>query len=129
MEMISQATILLVEDEVFQRNSLSLMLRKEGYYVIAVENCQAALTQLESKNFDIVLSDLRMPNLTGMDLLMEIKARGIRSVVILITACAELSDAVKAVKAGAYDFIEKNVNTDSELIASINRALTQRFPK
>ena len=126
-EMTSQANILLVEDEVLQRNSLSLMLQKEGYCVTAVENGQAALTQLEKKDFDIVLSDLRMPKLTGMDLLKEIKARGIRCEVILITAYAELSDAVKAIKAGACDFIEKNVNTDEELMAAMKRALTDQY--
>jgi DNA-binding NtrC family response regulator len=125
--MILQPTILLVEDEVFQRNSLSLMLQREGYRVTAVEDGLAALTQLESREFDIVLSDLRMPNLTGMDLLKEIKARGIKAEVILITAYGELRDAINALKAGAYDFIEKNRDTDEELKSAMRRALGSHY--
>lgn len=122
--MTLQPTILLVEDEAFQRNSLSLMLQGEGYCVTAVEDGLAALTQLESREFDIVLSDIRMPNMTGMELLREIKARGIKGAVILITAYGELRDAVDALKAGACDFIEKNRNTDEELKSSMKRALS-----
>ena len=125
--MSSQPTILLVEDEVFQRNSLSLMLQKEGYCVTAVEDGLAALTQLASREFDIVLSDLRMPNLAGMDLLKEIKARGIKAKVILITAYGEAKDAVRALKAGAYDFIEKNQSTDEELKSAMKRALSSQY--
>jgi two-component system response regulator AtoC len=122
--MDSQPAILLVDDEPLERGSLALMLEQEGYSVIAVENGIAALTQLEKKQFDIVLADMKMPRMTGMELLREIKEQEIESEVILITAYGEIKDAVEATKLGAYGFVEKNTqNTDDELKLTIKRAL------
>jgi two-component system response regulator AtoC len=121
--MTPQPTILLADDEPLERGSLSLMLEQEGYNVTTVEDGMAALTQLENKQFDIVLTDIRMPRMTGMELLKRIKERNIESEVILITAYGEIKDAVEATKIGAYNFVEKNQNMDDELKLIIRRAV------
>jgi two-component system response regulator AtoC len=121
--MALQPTILLADDEPLERGSLSLMLQQEGYLVTAVEDGMAALDQLEKKQFDIVLADIRMPRMTGMELLKRIKKKDIESEVILITAYGEIKDAVEATKAGAYNFVEKNQNMDEELKLIIKRAI------
>ena len=121
--MALQPTILLADDEPLERGSLSLLLQQEGYLVTTVEDGLAALSLLEQKRFDIVLTDIRMPNMTGMELLKQIKKRNIDSEVILITAYGEIKDAVEATKAGAYNFVEKNQNMDEELKLTIKRAI------
>jgi DNA-binding NtrC family response regulator len=121
--MTPQPTILLADDEPLERGSLSLMLQQEGYDVTTVEDGLAALTQLEKQQFDVVLTDIRMPRMTGMELLKQIKERKIESEVILITAYGEIKDAVEATKMGAYNFVEKNQNMDEELKLIIKRAI------
>lgn len=126
--MILQPTILLVDDEPLERGSLSLMLEHEGYHVTAVEDGLAALDLLEKKQFDIILTDIRMPRMTGMELLKAIKERDIQSEVILMTASGKIKEAVEATKAGAYNFIEKNQNMDEELKLTIKQAIQQPEP-
>jgi len=121
----SRPTILLADDEPLERGSLSLMLQQEGYNVTAVEDGMAALALMEKKQFDIVLADMRMPRMTGMELLRQIKKRGIESEVILTTAYGEIKDVVEAIKAGAYNFVEKNQDMDEELKLTIRRAVEQ----
>ena len=121
--MASQPTILLADDEPLERGSLSLLLQQEGYRVTTVEDGLAALNLLEKKQFDVILADIRMPRMTGMELLKQIKKREIESEVILITAYGEIKDAVEATKSGAYNFVEKNQNMDEELKLTIKRAM------
>jgi DNA-binding NtrC family response regulator len=121
--MVLQPTILLVDDEPLERGSLSMMLEQEGYFVTAVEDGLAALAELEKNHFDIVLTDIRMPHMTGMELLKQIKEKRIESEVILITAYGEIKDAVEATKLGAYDFVEKSHNMDDELKLAMKHAI------
>jgi two-component system response regulator AtoC len=118
-----QPNVLLVDDEPLERGSLSEMLRQEGYLVTVAEDGVTALEKLGEEQFDIVLADIRMPRMTGMELLKQIKRRNIESEVILITAYGEIKDAVEATKAGAYNFVEKNQSMDEELKLTIRRAL------
>lgn len=121
--MTSQTTILLADDEPLERGSLSLLLENEGYCVTAVDDGDVALNMLEQQQFDIILADIRMPRMTGMELLKEIKKRSIDVEVILITAYGEIKDAVEATKLGAYNFVEKDHSMDEELKLTIERAL------
>ncbi len=121
--MTSQTTILLADDEPLERGSLSLLLENEGYCVTAVDDGDVALNMLEQQQFDIILADIRMPRMTGMELLKEIKKRSIDAEVILITAYGEIKDAVEATKLGAYNFVEKDHSMDEELKLTIKRAL------
>jgi len=118
-----QSTILLAEDDPIERGSLTLLLKGEGYFVTAVENGKLALQLLEEELFDIVIADIKMPHVTGTELLKEIKKRKIESEVILITAYGEIKDAVEAIKIGAYNFVEKNENIDEELRLTVSRAM------
>jgi DNA-binding NtrC family response regulator len=121
--MMSQTTILLADDKSLERGSLSLLLQREGYSVTAVEDGEVALNLLEESKFDIVLTDIKMPKLTGMELLKEIKKRNIKSEVILITAYGEIKDAVEATRLGAYNFVEKDQNMDEELKLTLERVV------
>ncbi len=121
--MTPKRTILLVDDEPLERGSLSLMLEQEGYLVTTAENGLSAMEQLGKKRFDIVLSDLIMPGMTGMELLNQIKQGNVESEVILITAYGQIKDAVEAIQAGAYGFVEKSQNIDEELKLAIRRGL------
>lgn len=121
--MTSRLNILLVDDELIERGSLSLLLEQEGYNVTAVENALTALAKLEEEQFDIVLTDILMSGMTGMDLLREIKKRNMGLEVILITAYGNIPNAVKAIKAGAFGYVQKNTpDTDEELNLTIKRA-------
>lgn len=121
--MALKLTILLVDDDPLERGSLSLMLEQEGYTITAVKDAKNALSKLEKEHFDIILTDNRMAGMTGMDLLQEIKKQNIDSAVILITAYGDIPNAVKAVKAGAYHYIQKNTqDTDEQLKLAIRRA-------
>ena len=122
-----QMTILLVEDDPFERGSISLMLQYEGYDVTAVEDGLFALEQLETGQFDVIVSDLRMPRMTGVELTREIKARGLETEVIIMTAYSGTDHAAEALEAGAYILIEKKQNMDAELKLVIKQAMEIRY--
>ncbi len=124
-----QITILLVEDDLFERGSISLMLQYEGYDVTAVEDGLFALEQLGASQFDVVVSDLRMPRMTGAELVREVKARGLETEVIIMTACSGTDHVAEALEAGAYSLIEKNYDMDAELKLVIKRAMGSRYSK
>lgn len=112
--------ILVVDDEEIIRESLSFILRKEGYIVEEAENGRAAYNKLKEEKFDVVITDLEMPQMRGIELLDEIKKLDIQISVIIITAFGSLDTAIKALRAGASDYILKPVEFD-ELIIKIKR--------
>ena len=99
--MTLQANILVIEDRPFESGSLALVVQQEGYCVTAVGNGLAALTQLESQKYDVVISGLKMPHMTGIGLIREIKSGNMDSEVILVIAYGDLKGAVSAIKAEA----------------------------
>lgn len=102
------ARIALVDDDTAVLDSLTIYLRKSGYDVVSFSDARALLTALDSDiSFTCIVSDVRMPGLSGLDLQRELSARGLRSPLILITGYGDITTAVAAVKAGAYDFLEK----------------------
>ncbi|MCF7823546.1 MAG: sigma-54 dependent transcriptional regulator [Candidatus Marinimicrobia bacterium] len=109
--------ILIVDDEKLQRESLAGFLRKIGYEVAVADSAQTALAHMHTNPVDIVLSDYKMPYMTGADLLHEVKSRHPGVILILITAYGTVDIAVDAMKAGAWDFLTKPVDLDQlELI-------------
>jgi two-component system NtrC family response regulator len=117
--------ILLADDDASLRRVLQFKLEKEGHDVTAVEDGEAALNQLRSDRWDLLLSDIRMPVVGGVELLELSKQLQPGLKVILITAHATVSQAVQAVKLGAFDYITKPFE-DDELTTAIYRAETFR---
>nr|WP_275446398.1 sigma 54-interacting transcriptional regulator [Alteromonas sp. MmMcT2-5] len=115
---------MLVDDDKSLLRLLTIRLEGEGYEVTAVEDGQSALRKLQNENYDVVLSDLRMPGLDGLSLFEEIM--GIRKdiPVILMTAHGTIADAVAATQRGVFGFLPKPVDHD-ELRALLQKALSQ----
>ena len=104
------------------RDFLSIMLKKEGYEVVTAENGGDALKTVQGEIFDLVISDVKMPELDGIDVLKAVKEVSPETVVIMITAFATTETAVEAMKLGAYDYIIKPFKVD-ELKLIIKKAL------
>jgi two-component system NtrC family response regulator len=113
--------ILLADDDASLRRVLQFKLEKEGHEVTAVDDGEAALNQLRSDTWDLLLSDIKMPVVDGVELLELARQLQPGLKVILITAHATVSQAVQAVKLGAFDYITKPFE-DDELTTAINRA-------
>jgi two-component system response regulator PilR (NtrC family) len=115
-------SILIVDDEQSMRDFLTILLQKEGYHVESRGDGASALRCLEDTAFDLVVSDIRMPGIGGLDLLHSIKGKFPSLPVILITAFVSPDDAVSAMKDGAFDYISKPFNVAE--IKSVIRAAT-----
>ena len=116
------ATILVVDDERAVRRALGVNLEKAGYRVLLAEEGEAALQILHTETPDLVLSDLRMPRLDGMSLLEAVHSHHPNLPVVLMTGNGSVQDAVRAMRAGASDYLIKPVRKD-ELLLIVERAL------
>lgn len=119
------ARILVVDDELGMREMLQLELGSQGYQVAVASNGKEALEQIRGQKFDLVISDLKMPQMDGMTLLGEIKGRDPKIEVIIATGYGTVESAVTAIKKGAYDFILKPFNLE-ELNMLIERVLEKK---
>ena len=108
--------ILVVDDEEIIRQSLSFVLQKEGYEVDEAENGKAAYDKILENSFDIVITDLEMPGMKGIQLVEEIQKHNIHTAVIIITAYGSLETAIAALRNGASDYILKPIEFDEILI-------------
>ena len=108
--------ILVVDDEESIRHMLSLTLKKEGYKCRTVDNGEEGLKELIAGQWDIVLCDVRMPKMGGMELLDELSNRGIHTTVIVMSAFGNRDVAIEAIKRGAYDYIDKPFKRDEVLL-------------
>lgn len=117
--------ILVVDDEEIVRQSLLAWFKEDGYEVDTAENADAALKLFEKGKYSLILLDIKMPGMSGMDLLVKLKEYDPDSIIILITAYASVSSAVKALKSGAYDYITKPIDPD-ELSHIVEKALYQK---
>jgi two-component system response regulator PilR (NtrC family) len=107
--------ILVVDDEQIIRESLSFILKKEGYNVEEAANGKDALMKHEANPFDIIITDIEMPEMKGVDLLKQIRQRTPQTLVVIITAFGSVETAVLALREGAADYILKPVNFDDLL--------------
>ncbi len=112
--------ILIVDDERVQCEMLAGFLRKQGYRPDTAENGRIALEKFKIGSFDLVLTDQRMPEMEGLQLLKEIKRLNPETVVVIMTAFGSVSSAVAAMKEGAYDYLTKPIDLD-ELLLLIHR--------
>jgi len=114
--------ILVVDDEEIIRESLSFVLKKEGYLVEEAENGKAAYDKVVADSFDVVITDLEMPGMKGIQLVEEIQKLNIQTSIIIITAYGSLDTAISALRNGASDYILKPIEFD-EILIKINRLL------
>ena len=122
---MTEAQILVVDDEVGMVTLLCNYLTREGYAVTTAPSAEVALQVLEEHDIDVVLTDMRMPGMSGMELVREIHTSRPETQVILMTAFGSIDVAVEAMKAGAYHFVTKPVKL-SEVVALVRKALTER---
>lgn len=108
----SDIGILVVDDELIVRESLTKWFKEDGFRVDSAENAAAALRKLQSSSWMIMLVDIKMPGMDGIELLQRIREIDKSIIVIIITAFASVDTAVKALKDGAYDYITKPIDPD-----------------
>lgn len=117
--------ILIVDDDASIRDMLSIVLKKEGFTIDTAENGRTFLGKIKKNPYDLVISDIKMPDINGIELLKKIKQVNPQIPVIMITAYASTNDAVLAMKYGAEDYIIKPFNIE-ELKILINKSIRQR---
>ena len=123
--MAQKGTILIVDDELGPRESLRMIL-KPLYDVYTASDGQEALQYLKSEErFDLVTLDLRMPGLSGIDVLKEIKNLHLDTAVVIITGFGTLPNAHEAIRYGAVDFISKPFNV-TDIIAIVSKSIERR---
>jgi DNA-binding NtrC family response regulator len=123
--MNSRESILIVDDEKIVRDSLFHWFEEEGYNVDTAEDAETALKKFSKDKYDLLLVDMKMPGMSGLDLLVKIKEIDKDCIIILITAFASVSTAIKALKEGAFDYVTKPVDPD-ELNHLVKKALEQK---
>ena len=123
--MTSNERILVVDDEEQMRDLLAKVLERKGYQVSVCGDGTEALALLEREPADLVVTDVRMPGLNGMEALRAIKELNPEIVVLIMTAFGSIDQAVQAVKEGAYDYINKPFKID-EILLTIEKALEER---
>lgn len=117
--------ILVVDDEKGMCESLQTLLSKVGYEVTTVEKGEEALKRIKRGNFDLVITDIKMPRVDGLDILKAARKKDEDALVILMTAYASLESAISAINQGAYDYLMKPIEFP-ELKLTIQRALEKR---
>jgi two-component system response regulator PilR (NtrC family) len=119
------AEILIVDDEPAARTTLAILLRKRGHRVVSAEGVRAAAKILAERAFDLVITDLRMPDGDGIEVLRIAKAHCPEAVVVLLTAYAGWESAKEAMRLGAYDYFEKGKEPD-EFLHRVDKALEEK---
>src|SRR5262249_22396374 len=123
--MAAATKLLVVDDEAGMRKSLAIMLRREGYTVAESASGKDALDQLGREVFDLVVADLSMDDVSGLDVLRHVKQTTPEVEVILMTGYGTIESAVEAMKLGAYDFITKPFQSE-EILLRVRNALDKR---
>lgn len=119
--MTNKGSILIVDDEKGQRDILNLILKKEGYSVVDVPGVREALAELEKREFDLIMTDLKMQGQSGLDLLEKVLADDPHQCIIMMTAHGSVDSAVEAMRKGAFDYLEKPLERDN-LVLTLLRA-------
>ena len=120
--------VLLVEDEPSVANSLKMILTEEGYGVDVAGTGSDALNAFKGNGFDLVVADLRLPDIDGMDVIKEIKGERPETNVVIITGYPSVSSAVESAKIGVSDYLRKPF-TDDDFLAAVGEALKEKDEK
>ena len=123
--MSDQPCILIVDDEQSILDTLRILLKNEGFEVVTAQGGKAGLEQLTASAPDIVLTDIKMPGVTGIEILAAVKEQDPETPVILMTAQASLQSAIQAVNEGAFHYVQKPFSND-EIVALCRRAAEVR---
>ena len=120
-----KATFLIVDDEAGVRSALAGVLADEGYQVDAVDSGEACLERVASEEYDVVVLDVWLPGMDGLATLERLRERGVDAQVVMISGHGNIESAVRAIKMGAFDFVEKPLSLDKTVLVARN-ALRQR---
>ncbi len=123
--MAERTTVLVVDDEESVATTIEAILRLDGHDVTAVTSGTEALRLLNERQFDVVLTDLRLADIDGVDVLREVQRTAPETAAIMLTGYASLESAVAALRSGAYDYLMKPSDVE-ELRATVNRAIERR---
>jgi two-component system, NtrC family, response regulator HydG len=118
--------VLVAEDEEITLKHILTVLKSEGYEAYGTSNGNEALEKIEKENFELLIADIKMPGLTGIELLEKIKERRLDTEVIIITGYGSVSSAVDAIKKGAYDYITKPFDLD-ELLFRVKKIYEKKL--
>jgi len=113
--------ILVVDDESEMRVALETTLKREGYQPVCVEDGKKAWERVQDESFDLIVSDVKMPKMDGVELLSAVKRHSPKTIVIMMTAYGDIDNAVETMKMGAFDYLLKPFSAEI-LISSVNRA-------
>jgi DNA-binding response OmpR family regulator len=123
-----KANILVVDDEAIARQSLVDILRLEGYSVAAVPNGQLAVEHIRNNHVDLMVLDLRMPGMTGIEVVQVVNQVSPDTEIVLLTAHGSIDSAVDALRLRVHDYLLKP-STPSQILASVKRGLSRRSSK
>lgn len=120
--MTQKLTILLVDDDPEFRRAMKRMFEKSDYQITAAADGQEALDALSNETFDLIISDLRMPNLDGMELMGELRRQGLETPIIFLTAYGEVESYMDLMNLGAFEYVNKPVK-GQEILDIARRAI------
>jgi DNA-binding NtrC family response regulator len=123
---MSEFRILLIDDEPAQITSIKSFLKRRAYSILTASSGQEGLSHMDNGNVDLVLTDFRMPDMNGLEVVQNIKKLNPEIPVVVITAFSDTKDAVKVMKEGAFDYLSKPVDLD-ELEILVNKAKEHRY--
>jgi len=119
---MQKGRLLIIDDEERLRNLLARILQLEGYEVITAANGKDGLRKLQQDSFQVVLSDVKLPDSNGIELTGQIKSNWPATEVIVLTAFGTINDGVRAIKSGAFDYITKG-DDNEKIIPLVNKAM------
>src|SRR5438105_2750470 len=125
--MPQSARLLIIDDDANTLASLSRAFRLAGHEATVCDNAARALDILKSDEFDLIFSDVVMPNKDGLSLLADIKAAGVQTPIVMMSGQAHIEMAIKATRLGAIDFLEKPISTDKLLLTVQNAVKLSRL--
>ena len=122
---MTEPTVLIVDDERSNRESLEKIFQKDGFRALSCEGGPAALDALRKQSVDVVVTDLMMPGMSGVDLIKALKTIAPEVEVVLVTAYGTVESAVDAMRSGAYDVVEKPLKR-AHIVKTVRKALERR---